>query len=55
MGAKKKRSLAPNAVPTKFSFTTPPKRRKLTEKRIAMAEKSDMVRQLMQDSSNSTI
>jgi len=55
MGTKKKRSLAPNAVPTKFSFTTPPKRRKLTEKRIAMAEKSDMVRQLMQDSSNSTI
>ena len=45
-----KRTLKPDAVPSVFSFAPPPKRRKITEARIARAEQQATIKQLVYSS-----
>ena len=54
MGTKSKRLLKDDAVPTKFSFSSSPKRRKLTEKRVEKIEQRKLVTKLLMDASCSS-
>ena len=54
MGTKDKRKLNDDAVPTKFSFLQPPKRRKMTEERLAKSNKIETINQLLSASTKVT-
>ena len=55
MGTKRKRKLMEKAVPTIFSFSIPPKQRKLSAKRSERYEKSETVRKLIMDNEQENI
>ena len=50
-----RRTLKADAVPTIFSFNSPPKRRKLSEARQAKAQHRDLLEGLMEASSSATL
>ena len=54
MGHKRKLKLVDGAVPTIFSFSSEPKRRKVTEERLERKERSETVRRLIMESEQSS-
>lgn len=54
MGTKRKRKLKEDAVPTKFSFSNPVKRRQTTEQRVQIRDRKNLATQLLSEASCSS-